>query len=160
MLAILFFSYIILNLWEIRYMRLSNKSLYALKVLRQLARNYKGKPLSAACLAAEGDFSLKYLEQVLSSLKNKGIVVSERGKHGGYSLRLPPEDITLGDVVRAIDGPLAPVGCASRTAPSFNRCRHCDPETCWIRSVMLRVRDNMSAIMDRETLAGMLNEGE
>jgi len=139
-------------------MRLSNKSLYALEALRHLARNYGGKPLSAARLAADCDFSSKYLEQVLAALKNKGIVVSERGKHGGYALRLPPEKITLGDIVRAIDGPLAPIGCASRTAPSYNRCKHCRPDTCWIRKVMLRVRDNMSAIMDRETLAEMLKE--
>ncbi|MCK9229653.1 MAG: Rrf2 family transcriptional regulator [Syntrophales bacterium] len=141
-------------------MKLSGKSLYALEALQHLARNYGEKPLSATRLAAECDFSLKYLEQVLATLKNKGILVSTRGKHGGYSLRLPPAEVTLGDIVRAIDGPLAPIECASRTAPSFNRCKHCEPDTCWIRKVMLRVRDNMSAIMDRETLAGMLQEAE
>ena len=139
-------------------MKLSNKSIYALEVLKHIASNYGGSPISAASLAESSDFSLKYLEQVLNALSKCGILTSERGKHGGYSLRVPPENIKLGDIVRAIDGPLAPIACASRTAPSFNRCKHCDPQTCWIRRVMLRVRDNIADIMDKETLASMLVE--
>ena len=136
-------------------MKLSKKGVYALRVLRHLADAYGKGPLSANHLATEEGMSPKYLEQVLSTLLKSGFLVSERGRSGGYSLRVPPREITLGDVIRAIQGPLAPIPCASRTAP------HKDPdcpypyETCWLRRLMLRVRDNISAVLDQETLAEM-----
>ena len=139
-------------------MKLSKKSIYGLRVLQHLALAYGERPLSAAHLAKEEGVSAGYLEQVLGTLRKAGFLVSERGKEGGYSLRVAPEEITLGDIVRAIDGPLAPIPCASRTAP------HRDPdcpypyETCWLRRLMLRVRDNISAVLDRETLAEMAAE--
>jgi Rrf2 family protein len=105
---------------------------------------------------------LKYLEQILSTLRKQGVLVSERGKSGGYALRKPPEKITLGDIIRAVDGPLAPIPCASRTAP-YEIEKDCCPypfETCWIRKLMLRVRDNISEILDQETLATMLQESK
>jgi len=139
-------------------MMLSKKGTYALRVLRHLADGYGGPPVSAAHLAAMESISAKYLEQVLSMLRKSGVLVSERGKEGGYSLRKPPEQITLGDIIRAVEGPLAPIPCASRTAP------HADPdcpypfETCWLRLLMLRVRDNISAVLDQESLAQMATE--
>lgn len=139
-------------------MRLSKKGVYALRVLPHLARAYGGKPLSVAMLSRTEDVPSKYLEQILAALKKSGLLVSERGKEGGYSLRRPPAEITLGDVIRAVDGPLAPIPCASRTAP------HLDPEcpfpaeTCWLRQLMLRVRDNISAVLDRENLAEIAGE--
>jgi len=125
-----------------------------------LAQRPTGDTLSAAFLAEKEGLSLKYLEQVLSTLRKRGIVVSHRGKEGGYSLRLAPHEITLGDVIRAIDGPLAPMPCASRTLP------HKDPdcpypyETCWLRLLMLRVRDNISSVLDQETLEDMVHDAK
>lgn len=139
-------------------MKLSKRGVYALRVLRHLAEGYGGEPLSAAHLAGVEGVPAKYLEQVLSTLRKRGVLVSARGKQGGYSLRVPPGEITLGDIVRAVDGPLAPIPCASRTAP------HADPDCpypydeCWLRLLMLRVRDNISAVLDRETLAQMASE--
>ncbi|MFH1279464.1 MAG: Rrf2 family transcriptional regulator [Candidatus Eisenbacteria bacterium] len=136
-------------------MKLSSKSLYALRVLPHLAEAYGKKPLSVAHLARTEDLPAKYLEQILSTLKKQGLLVSERGKDGGYSLRKAPSEITLGDVIRVLDGPLAPIPCASRTAP------HDDPDcpypfdSCWLRLLMLRVRDNISAVLDQENLADM-----
>jgi Rrf2 family protein len=136
-------------------MKLSNKGIYALRVLPHLARAYGSGPLSVAYLARAEGVPAKYLEQILSTLRRQGLLVSERGKDGGYSLRRPPSEITLGDVIRAVDGPLAPIPCASRTAP------HSDPdcpypfETCWLRMLMLRVRDNISEVLDSENLADM-----
>ena len=136
-------------------MKLSSKGIYALRVLPHLARAYGQGPLSAARLAELEQLPVKYLEQILGTLRNNGLLVSERGKQGGYSLRIPPEEITLGRIIRAVDGPLAPIPCASRTAP------HDDPdcpyefETCWLRHLMLRVRDNISAVLDQENLAEM-----
>jgi len=137
-------------------MKLSKKGVYALRVLRHLADNYGQDPLSVSHLARIEQVPQKYLEQILSTLRKQGLLVSVHGKDGGYSLRLPPDKVTLGDIVRAVDGPLAPIPCASRTAP------HTDPEcpypfdTCWLRMLMLRVRDNISAILDQETLAEMV----
>jgi Rrf2 family cysteine metabolism transcriptional repressor len=136
-------------------MRLSKKGIYALRALRHLAAAYGREPVSVSDLAQREDISPKYLEQVLSTLRKRGLLVSARGKEGGYALRLPPEKITLGDIIRATEGPLAPIPCASRTAP------HADPdcpyplESCWLRLLMLRVRDGISDILDRESLAEM-----
>lgn len=139
-------------------MKLSKKGVYALRVLPHLAEAYGQEALSAAVLARREGISVKYLEQVLATLRKAGFLVSERGKDGGYAFRRPPEEVTLGDVIRAIDGPLAPIPCASRTAP------HHDPqcpypfESCWLRRLMLRVRDNIAAVLDQESVAQMAVE--
>lgn len=139
-------------------MKLSTKSIYALRVLPHLVEAYEGKPLSANELAEKEDISLKYLEQVLSTLRKSGLLVSIHGKNGGYSLRRPPEEISLGDIIRSIDGPLAPIPCASRTAP-YKQCECPYPyDTCWLRQLMLRVRDNISDVLDSENLAQMTTD--
>jgi len=136
-------------------MKLSKKSIYALRVLPHLARAYGQSYLSVAELAQLERVPGKYLEQILTTLRKQGILVSEHGKNGGYVLRRPPERISLGDIIRALDGPLAPIPCASRSAP------HDDPdcvypfESCWLRKLMVRVRDNISAVLDQESLAEM-----
>ncbi len=136
-------------------MKLSKKGIYALRVLPHLAEAYGREPLSAAQLARREGIPVKYLEQVLTTLRKAGFLVSERGKEGGYSLRLSPQEITLGDVIRAIDGPLAPIPCASRTAPAHDPNCPYPFETCWLRRLMLRVRDNIAAVLDQETVAEM-----
>jgi len=143
---------------EVKDMKLSKKGIYSLRVLRYLAESYGKKPLSVAYLAEVEDVPRKYLEQVLSTLQKQGILVSVRGKEGGYALRKPPDHITLGDIIRAVDGPLAPIPCASRTAPAV--CQDCpyDYETCWLRLLMLRVRDNISEILDKENLSQMVRD--
>jgi Rrf2 family protein len=141
-------------------MKLSAKGIYALRVLSYLAANHGDRPVSLAQLARLQNLPPKYLEQIVAILKNRGLLVSVRGKNGGYSLRRPPEQITLGDVIRAVDGPLAPIPCASRTAP------HDDPDcpfpvdVCWLRAIMVRVRDAVSEILDHETLAGVAKEAQ
>ena len=141
-------------------MKLSRKGIYALRVLRHLAENYGKGPLPVAHLARIESIPAKYLEQVLSTLRKRGFLVSERGKEGGYSLRMPPDEMTLGDILHAVEGPLAPIPCASRTAP-YKDCDCPYPyDTCWLRQVMLRVRDNISAVLDRETLAEMTADAQ
>ncbi len=141
-------------------MKLSKKGIYALRVLPHLAEAYDKEPLSAAELARREGISVKYLEQVLATLRKAGFLVSARGKEGGYSFRLAPQEVTLGDIIRAIEGPLAPIPCASRTAP------HHDPqcpypfETCWLRRLMLRVRDNIAAVLDQESVAQMAADAQ
>ncbi len=141
-------------------MHLSKKSVYALRALRLLTEAYGSRPLSVRHLAEQEDIPPKYLEQVLLNLKNKGVLVSARGKEGGYALRQPPDQTTLGDLIRAIDGPLAPIACASRTAP--HQCPDCPypHDSCWVRRVMLEVRDNISSVLDNITLAGIARDAQ
>lgn len=138
-------------------MKVSKKGIYALRVLRHMTERRGEGPLSVAWLAEREKLSVKYLEQVLAVLRKGSLVVSTRGKQGGYELRLPPEDITVGRVLRLVDGPLAPIACASRTAP--HPCEDCpDPfESCWVRGLMLEVRDSISDIVDRRTLADLVD---
>jgi Rrf2 family protein len=96
----------------------------------------------------------KFLEQILLSLKGLGLVASKKGKGGGYMLVQPPEQITLALVIRMIEGPIAPLPCASETR--FRKCDECvDIETCGTRIVMKEVRDAMAAILERTTLASV-----
>jgi Rrf2 family cysteine metabolism transcriptional repressor len=141
-------------------MKLSNRGKYALRALRHLSMHHGEKPLSASQLASREKLPLKYLEQVLSTLSKSGILISEQGKEGGYSLRKNPKNITLGDIIRAVEGPLAPIPCASRTAPYESPNCPYPFETCWLRQLMLRVRDNISAILDQETLEQMTLDAE
>jgi Rrf2 family protein len=138
-------------------MKLSKKGTYALRALRHLAEAGEGTFLSVADLAEREDIPVKFLEQILAILRTQGVLVSRRGKEGGYALRLSPGQVTLGDVIRAVDGPLAPLPCASRTATAPCEEPDCpyEFETCWLRLLMLRVRDNISAILDEETLEDM-----
>jgi len=105
-----------------------------------------------ASLSREHRIPKKFLEVILWELKQRGIVESKKGKGGGYQLALAPDKITLGSVIRTIDGPLAPLPCASETA--YRKCEECVDETrCGTRLVMKQVRDAMAAILDHTSLA-------
>jgi Rrf2 family protein len=105
-------------------------------------------------LSEEERIPKKFLEQILLSLKGLGLVASKKGKGGGYMLVQPPEQITLALVIRMIEGPLAPLPCASETR--FRKCDECvDIETCGTRMVMKEVRDSMAEILEHTTLASV-----
>lgn len=94
----------------------------------------------------------KFLEVILWELKQRGVVESKKGKGGGYQLAMSPDKVTIGSVIRCIDGPLAPLPCASETG--YRRCEECiDENKCGTRIVMRKVRDAMVAILDHTTLA-------
>jgi Rrf2 family protein len=135
---------------------LQKKSKYAIRALLALARNSDRGPMLIADLAAKERIPKKFLELILLELRNKGILQSKKGKGGGYFLGRKPEAISLGEVIRALDGPLAPVPCVSHTA--YRACDECEDElTCGIRAVMHDVRDATAAILDRESLADLLH---
>lgn len=135
---------------------LSHKSKYALKALTVLAKEYGQGPVLISDVAQREEIPRKFLEIILLELKNAGILQSRKGKGGGYSLARPPQNITLGSVIRVLDGPLAPLPCVSRTA--YVRCRECrDERTCGIRMVMKEVRDATAKILDSTTLADILS---
>lgn len=135
---------------------LSQKCKYALRALLMLAEVGGADLVLVQEIADRQHVPKKFLELILLELKRHGFVFSQRGRSGGYMLARPADTITFGQVVRAMDGPLAPLPCASVTG--YRRCADCtDEKTCAIRKVMRRVRDAMADIMDRTTLADALS---
>ncbi|HZL17153.1 MAG TPA: Rrf2 family transcriptional regulator [Polyangia bacterium] len=131
---------------------MSRKARYALRALYALAADEARGPVLIAELAEREKIPRKFLEAILLELKNAGVLRSKKGKGGGYALARPAERITIGEVVRVIDGPLAPIPCASER--NFVRCEDCtDETTCGTRQVMKKVRDAIAAILDTTTLA-------
>ena len=140
-------------------MKLSKKSEYALRALVCLASPEAPAMLSIQEIARRERAPKKFLEQVLLALNKAGIVQSVRGKAGGYALRGEPGTVSLGDIVRAVDGPVAPLPCANHDAPV--KCAACPSlEHCWLRSLMLEVSDAVKAVLDHVTLAEMCRRAE
>src|SRR5262245_29387891 len=134
---------------------LSMKAKYGLRALTALARGHGGGPMLIADLARSEAFPRKFLELILLDLKRKGILRSKKGKGGGYNLSRAPSDISVGEVIRALDGPIALLPCVSQSA--YRRCDECiDELTCGIRQVMKEVRDATAAILDSTTLEDLL----
>jgi len=132
--------------------QLSKRTQYSLRALYALTRQYGAGPVLITNLAHDEAIPKKFLEQILLALKSGGLVASKKGKGGGYVLAKSPEKITIGSVIRAIEGPLAPLPCASET--QFRKCDECpDIQTCGTQMVMRRVRDAMAGILDETTLA-------
>jgi len=133
---------------------LSNKAKYGLKAMVHLARRQTEGRVLIAEIAATENIPRKFLDVILLELKRCGLLASKKGKGGGYVLARAAEAILVGDIVRVLDGPLAPASCVSRTA--YRRCGDCFDETfCSIRLVMQDVRDAIAHILDGTTLAEM-----
>lgn len=131
---------------------LSKKSKYGLKAAVLLARKHEQGPVLIADIARDEGIPKKFLELILLELKNKGLLLSRKGRGGGYSLSRPPARVSVGEVVRALGGPLAPVACVSQTA--YAPCEDCrDETTCGVRIVMKEVRDAIAGILDSTSLA-------
>ncbi|MFN0274313.1 MAG: RrF2 family transcriptional regulator [Chitinophagales bacterium] len=130
---------------------LSKKAKYGLKAMFYLARNYGKGPVLIATLAGEENVPRKFLELILLDLKKHGLLYSKMGKGGGYELSKEPGKITIGQIVRILDGPLAPLGCVSKTA--YQKCEEClNERTCEIRKIMQQVREATAAILDTTSL--------
>lgn len=133
---------------------LTNKAKYGLKAMVHLAGRTPGEMSAVADIAAANAIPKKFLDAILLDLRHAGFVVSRKGKGGGYTLAQPAHEIMIGDVVRALDGPLAPIPCASRT--NYRRCDDCPDEGgCAVRLLMLKAREALAAILDRHSLADM-----
>ncbi len=133
---------------------ISRKAKYALRALVALAQA-EGNSLVISEIARRQRIPKKFLEQILLELKREGIVASRRGKIGGYTLLRPPEQITYAEILRLVDGPIAPLPCLSRTA--YQRCADCNgEESCEVRQVFARVAEASRAVLDRATLADSL----
>jgi Rrf2 family protein len=134
-------------------MNLSKRSEYALRALIDLgiARELGRPILQVSELAAKEQLPIKFLEQILTQLRVAGYVETKRGKLGGYALAKPATRIKIGAVIRVLDGPLAPIACVSQTA--YCRCTCPDEAHCGLRMLMLDVRNSIARILDRSTLA-------
>lgn len=137
-------------------MKLSKKGEYALRSLVNLglAAEVKRDLVQVSELAESDQLPVKFLEQIMQALKEAGLVSSVRGKFGGYRLAKPAREITIGQVVRLIDGPLAPIGCVSQSA--YEKCTCPDEAHCGLRMLMLDVRNAIAGILDRYTLADVV----
>jgi Rrf2 family protein len=133
---------------------LTNKGKYGLKAMVHLAGLEPGRPALVADIAKENEIPKKFLDTILGELRNAGFVQSKKGKGGGYVLARPAHEIRVGHVIRVLDGPLAPVNCASRT--SYRRCDDCrDEQRCAVRLMMLEARNALATVLDNRTLAEM-----
>ncbi len=133
---------------------LSMKAKYALRALVVLSIHEK-KLLQGKAIAKQADVPAKFLETILIELKNHNIVSSKRGIFGGYFLARPARDIAVGQIIRLMDGSLAPLRCAS--VSDYKKCDDCEDEnTCVIRKVMLDVRNAIAGVLDHQNLADML----
>ncbi|MFS0773355.1 RrF2 family transcriptional regulator [Sphingomonas sp. 1P08PE] len=132
---------------------LTQRSRYGLRAMLFLAKQPAGgPPTPMGRIAAEANVPRKFLELILADLRDASLVLSHRGKLGGYYLARPSHLISLGDIIRVIEGPLALVPCVSRTA--YRRCLDCKSEAdCAIRHAMMRVRDETARILDGTSLA-------
>src|SRR5919106_639128 len=130
---------------------LSQKAKYALRAMLVLAEE-GDKPVLIADIAERHNLPKKFLEQILLDLKHHGLVQSRRGRSGGYNLLKPAAEISFGQVIRIIDGPLAPLPCLSVMA--YRRCEDCvDEESCAIRRVFALTHQVTATVLDRTTLA-------
>jgi Rrf2 family protein len=139
-------------------MNLTTKGEYASRAVLDLALRYEQGPAKIEEIARRQHIPKKYLEQVLLALKSAGLVYSVRGRDGGYQLARPPEEITLGEIIRATDGPLAPISCVSQTA--YRPCTCPDETTCALRMVWLEVRNAIADVLDRTSMAAICQQCE
>ena len=132
---------------------LTKKGKYGLKAAVHLARLPPGGSTQVADIAETNHIPKKFLDVILGELRNAGFLSSRKGKLGGYRLARAPEEIIVGEMIRALDGPLAPLPCASRNA--YEPCEDCNLTRCEVRLLMVRVRDAIGTVLDTYTLAEM-----
>ena len=133
---------------------LTKKSKYGLKAVLYLAGQVGRGPISIAEVAEHERIPRKFLEAILLDLKRHGLLHSKKGKSGGYCLMKTPAEITVGQIIRTLDGPLALIPCVSQTA--YARCEECvDEETCGVRRAMKDVRDATAQILDHTSLSAL-----
>ena len=140
-------------MWKSSSNMLTAKGKYGLKALVYLAQVPQGQLTLVTEIAEANNIPKKFLDAILSDLRNAGFVQSRKGKGGGYRLSRPPEEIKVGSIVRVLDGPLAPIPCASHTR--YQPCDDCDVPTCQVRHMMLGVRNAIADVLDKTTLAAM-----
>ena len=135
-------------------MRLSAKGEYGVRAMIYLAFNYGDGPIPLSKIAVGENISRPFLEQIFGILRRKGLIYSTRGVKGGYNLALPPEKICVGDIVRALDGPITPVDCLSKEKKAVDRCAKVD--FCLARNVWEKLGDHINHLLNNISLQDMI----
>jgi Rrf2 family protein len=137
---------------------LSNRTKYAIKALLSIYRDQGGKPIHIYDIAKKENIPQKFLELIMLDLKKTGVIDSKRGKGGGYYLTHDPKEVRIGTIIRAFEGPLAMLPCASLS--DYKRCKDCfDEATCSLRHLMQEVRERTAQILDQTSLADLARKG-
>jgi Rrf2 family cysteine metabolism transcriptional repressor len=136
--------------------RLSTKGEYASRAMLELAFHYESKPLHIRDISKAQSIPQRFLEQILLQLKRAGYLRSRKGPDGGYYLSRPPADINIAEVIRVMDGPLAPIDCVSVTAHEV--CPH--EKTCSLKWLWKEVRDAVAEILERTTLEDLVQRSK
>jgi len=135
---------------------LSNKAKYGLKALIYVAEN-RGRSVQSAEIAKTNNIPKKFLDAILLEITNNGFLISKKGRGGGYRLAYPPERISVGRVIRILDGPISTLPCVNES--EFRICPDCMyQQPCRVRAFMLDVRDTVATILDKRILADLLTE--
>ena len=132
---------------------LSKKTQYALQALSYMVEKHTDDPILIAEIARQKNIPIKFLENILLSLRKAGFLESKKGKHGGYFFAQAPEKIKLSSIFRIIEGPIALLPCVSLNF--YEKCTDCNEKKCGINKVMAAVRDNTLAILDNKTVADL-----
>jgi Rrf2 family protein len=136
---------------------LSKKTKYAIKALVLLGKNAGKQPLHVTDIAEQENIPQKYLGTIMGELRNAGLIYSKKGAGGGYTLSKRPEDISLVQVLRLTDGPIAMVSCASLNY--YHKCEECsDEKTCGIRRTFIRIRDANLEILSQTSIADLVEK--
>lgn len=131
---------------------LSQRARYTIRAMQELAKLPQGETMQATELATRTQSPLHFLEGILLQLRREGLLVSKRGRSGGYGLAKPADLISIADLIRIVDGPLALSTCASRTA--YAECEDCPtPEDCQLRAILVAARDAVAKVLEGSTLA-------
>lgn len=137
-------------------LKLSTKGRYGVKAMYDLAQHLGEGPISLKSIAERQDISEHYLEQLISGLRKSGLVKSVRGAQGGYILGREPGEIRIGDIIRVLEGPIAPVDCVAEEDPECcAKAEHCLTRTIWEK-----VRDSIAEVLDSITLQDMLEDAK
>ena len=132
---------------------LSKKTQYALQALSYMVEKHTDDPILIAEIARQKNIPIKFLENILLSLRKAGFLESKKGKHGGYFFAQAPEKIKLSSIFRIIEGPIALLPCVSLNF--YEKCADCNEKKCGINKVMAAVRDNTLAILDNKTVSDL-----
>lgn len=138
---------------EVNDLILSTKGRYGLKMMFELAKKYGSGTMSLKDIAKNQDLSETYLEQLISHLRKAGLVNSVRGAQGGYELSKPPVEITVGEVIRILEGPLAPADCVLDEEPECGRAGYCVTRPIWEK-----IMESINNVIDSITLQDMIND--
>jgi Rrf2 family transcriptional regulator, cysteine metabolism repressor len=136
----------------------STKGEYGVRLMVQLGRRYGRGPSSLAEIATDEDLPRPYLEQLVMSLRDAGLVISTRGSHGGYELSRPPDEIPMIAVLRVLEGPIAPMICATDESVWAHESTCDRTARCTVNFLWIRIRDAISSTLEGMTLADLVPE--